>query len=489
MTDITPTVAKVMRASYPSLDKNWANAYTWTQARVALKSVVAKRRPGGRNMDKVRDISAKFTAGEELPPIILVKEGDFYRLVDGWHRYLGAQHAGKKALDAYIGEPAWHQLYRPGGDAYEQEHVHKQDEVPRVFRAPNEGPYGGLFLAGPYSDHTWRGKVIDALREANICVCVYTPERTDFPTDPDSPEYLEQVDWEREHLADAELVAFWLPGSNPDAYGSRMELGVAAALDKEMIIGIEPGFPLVDYIQTYTEQRKVYMDFEAFIKAIIKFFKKYRVRKAGENMSTPLGGDELKIDLTPSPDLAYLCAVFNGDAWVEDVGSSKRLVVSARDHDKAFPEVVASVMTRIGLHPRFWFNNSKKLWMTHAVSKQFFNWITTLSDASRAALAHKYPLDYIRGAFESDGTTIDQADGSLSVRFTKKDAVKTSLTADLLKGQGWQTSVWTSEGAYYVALTQQNEIGDFLAKIKPVIKLPDGKSGGKVVGNGLPGAG
>jgi hypothetical protein len=64
-----------------------------------------------------------------------------------------------------------------------------------------------------------------------------------------------------------------------------------------------------------------------------------------------------------------------------------------------------------------------------------------------------------------------------------------NLIVELLKGQGWVVSTWESNGAWYAALTEQAQIADFLAKVKPLIKLPDGYSGAQHVGDGKPGAG
>jgi hypothetical protein len=493
-------VAKVMRDNYPDLHPDWAFAYDWEEVEIPLKSIVASRRPGGRNMDKVNHFAELYASGKEMDPVVVVQEGDLRRMVDGYHRFLGAQKAGKKRINVILGTPAWHSIYKPGGSAFEQERGVSKKAGPEVIVAPEDGPRGGLMLIGPYSDHTWRGKLIDALAEAEIDITVYNPQRDDPPLDPESPEYIEQVAWEREHLANAAVVACWLPGSNPDAYGTRMELGIAFALDKEIVLGIEPGFPQADYIEDYG-QEYVNTDWPTFVSKVVRVCRKYtkKVRKAddaavgapGADKFTPstAPGQQVQVKLSPSPDLAYLCGVFNGDAWVEEVGTSRRLVVSAREHDKAFPAEVAQVMQRIGLNPRYWFNRSKQLYMTHAVSVQFYNWITTLSDEGRSKLAHQFPLDYLRGAFESDGTTIDKEDGALSVRFTKKDTGKMNLIVELLKGQGWVVSTWESNGAWYAALTEQAQIADFLAKVKPLIKLPDGYSGAQHVGDGKPGAG
>lgn len=60
-------------------------------------------------MEKVKNIAAEIDAGKDMPPIIVFQE------------YLGHVYAEAKTILCYLGEPAWHDLYRPGGDGYEQE--------------------------------------------------------------------------------------------------------------------------------------------------------------------------------------------------------------------------------------------------------------------------------------------------------------------------------------------------------------------------------
>ncbi|MNV65080.1 ParB-like nuclease domain protein [compost metagenome] len=61
------------------------------------------RRPGGRNMDKVKGIAEAIQSGEKMDPIVLVKQSDgSYQIADGYHRTLGFQKAGKDKIKAYV---------------------------------------------------------------------------------------------------------------------------------------------------------------------------------------------------------------------------------------------------------------------------------------------------------------------------------------------------------------------------------------------------
>jgi hypothetical protein len=114
-------IKNVMKDNYPQLGENWADSYNWRESRVPMESIEGKRRPGGRNMVKVRKIARDIKDGKNMPPIIVVEEGGKRYVVDGFHRWLGHAHAECKTINCYIGEPAWLDLYKPGGDGYEQE--------------------------------------------------------------------------------------------------------------------------------------------------------------------------------------------------------------------------------------------------------------------------------------------------------------------------------------------------------------------------------
>lgn len=114
-------VAEVMQRDYPQLPESWADAYNWRLSRVKLDSIQAGRRPSKRNPDKLKALLQAIEDGEELPPLIVVEEGDARQMVDGYHRWWAYREAVREVVEVYLGEPAWYDLYRPGGDAYEQE--------------------------------------------------------------------------------------------------------------------------------------------------------------------------------------------------------------------------------------------------------------------------------------------------------------------------------------------------------------------------------
>lgn len=91
---------------YPGRVLNWVTDAKWSAAeQVPLKDIDLARRPGGRNMKKVRGMARALKEGKDLGPIFLVDtpDGGAYTIADGYHRALAHQHAGKQTIQAHIG--------------------------------------------------------------------------------------------------------------------------------------------------------------------------------------------------------------------------------------------------------------------------------------------------------------------------------------------------------------------------------------------------
>ncbi len=91
--------------SYPPDVVDWAAKGDWSFDRhVPLDQIDYKRRPGGRDPEKVQSIGESLDKGASMDPVVLVKDGDKLIVADGYHRLLGAEHAGWKDVPAFIGE-------------------------------------------------------------------------------------------------------------------------------------------------------------------------------------------------------------------------------------------------------------------------------------------------------------------------------------------------------------------------------------------------
>lgn len=91
-----------LKKNYPADTLGWVKGAKWELRDVPLATVDMMRRPGGRNMEKVRAIAGDVRAGKVMEPIVLVDTPKGRKIADGYHRTLGIKHAGKKTVKAYI---------------------------------------------------------------------------------------------------------------------------------------------------------------------------------------------------------------------------------------------------------------------------------------------------------------------------------------------------------------------------------------------------
>jgi hypothetical protein len=104
--DLGKVVHRYLLRSYPAKDVAWAldPAISWRyEPSVKLSDINLARRPGGRNEEKVESISDSVESGASMDPVVLADFGEpKLRIADGFHRTLGAEHAGKDAVPAFV---------------------------------------------------------------------------------------------------------------------------------------------------------------------------------------------------------------------------------------------------------------------------------------------------------------------------------------------------------------------------------------------------
>lgn len=92
-----------LKENYPEDTIQWVKQADWELKKISLMKINMSKRPGGRNMNKVRAIAAAIENGEKMDPIVLVEQSnDKYKIADGYHRTLAYKHAGKTYIYAYI---------------------------------------------------------------------------------------------------------------------------------------------------------------------------------------------------------------------------------------------------------------------------------------------------------------------------------------------------------------------------------------------------
>lgn len=164
--DLAKRVQAYLLRSYPPSEVAWVMdpAIRWTyDPAVKLDDVNYARRPGGRgNGDKVETIASTVAAGASIDPIVLADFGEpKLRVVDGWHRTLGAAHAEEAAVPAFVG------LDVP--DKYRAIVMGSMQEA-----SHNPGRDGGSELRKAVEDlRRWRSKAIAAVKRGESAAVAF----------------------------------------------------------------------------------------------------------------------------------------------------------------------------------------------------------------------------------------------------------------------------------------------------------------------------
>lgn len=90
---------------YPDKVLDWVKQAAWSDpTEIKLKHIDMARRPGGRDMKKVRGMAKAIRAGKKMDPIYLVDTPSAppMAIADGYHRALAHQHAGKQTIMAHV---------------------------------------------------------------------------------------------------------------------------------------------------------------------------------------------------------------------------------------------------------------------------------------------------------------------------------------------------------------------------------------------------
>lgn len=108
--DVVEAVVGALRKQWPDTELDIVREGIWTfDPSFKLAKIDYSRRPIARNPDKVAGVEAELKVGAPIAPATIIKTDEGYTPIDGWHRLLGAEHAGLKKVPVYIGEgdPDW----------------------------------------------------------------------------------------------------------------------------------------------------------------------------------------------------------------------------------------------------------------------------------------------------------------------------------------------------------------------------------------------
>jgi len=197
------------------------------------------------------------------------------------------------------------------------------------------------------------------------------------------------------------------------------------------------------------------------------------LRKMGLKLKKYNPSKRIKPKLEPSPTLAYLLGALKGDGSAL-LFKNGRGFISLTVKDEVFARKVYETMKAIGLRPRLKKHEKKKMWEARAFSISFVEWYKSLSYQDICDIAKKYPLDFLRGFYEAEGTAY-KVKNTIHIRIANKDLQLIKICEKLLRQLGYQCSLYRRrKGNHYwydlYVLGSSSEKVKLLELLNPCIK-------------------
>jgi len=156
----------------------------------------------------------------------------------------------------------------------------------------------------------------------------------------------------------------------------------------------------------------------------------------------------------PSPELSYVLGVLDGDGYVRIKGRHHLVGLQAIDYE--FVDKFNKCLARIfGKHKPYSIYAEKQtpprktIYRVEGVCKKFVKWYLDASKETKWTLAKHYPIQYLRGIYDSEGSVIVQEIYSsnapvLDCRIVLYNSDLTLLlfVQDLLREQGYSSKLY-----------------------------------------------
>ncbi|MFQ6129278.1 MAG: LAGLIDADG family homing endonuclease [Candidatus Hadarchaeaceae archaeon] len=148
-------------------------------------------------------------------------------------------------------------------------------------------------------------------------------------------------------------------------------------------------------------------NYSTIYRRIIKFGIKRRTRSEG--LRIKYGTRPSKLDLSPSPNLAYILGVLYGDGTVfryyHKGDGHYRFGISLQVTQKKFALSFKQALEKLRFKPRFSFYPPRKRYTVEQYSEEFYHWFELLSlDNLRNFLNNNFCVrEFVRGFYESEG--------------------------------------------------------------------------------------
>lgn len=179
-------------------------------------------------------------------------------------------------------------------------------------------------------------------------------------------------------------------------------------------------------------------------------------------------------NLDPSPPLSYVIGCIIGDGCVSKYRGKYNIILNVTD--EPFALSFQQALQMLGLHP--WVTSgvpkgrSKKHFRVTAGSNTFGDWFKSLGVDEISVIASRFPTDFLRGFYESEGTASPKR-----VCLVNTELWKLALAKELIESAGFRTSLYTyprlppAKTAYELHILDGiSKRLEFLSLIKPCIK-------------------
>lgn len=179
-----------------------------------------------------------------------------------------------------------------------------------------------------------------------------------------------------------------------------------------------------------------------------------------------------------SPVLSYILGVLHGDGFLYSGSGRKQIILSVTD--KEFAYSFAAALNKIGINtftipivaqPEGW----KPQWKTVGESLRFHEFFHSMSSEERISKGMKYPLDFIRGVYESEGS-VKYHKGSLEFAIYTTNKLLATIICDYLITTGYDVTIFnkilaSGKDIFLVSIYKEFDIKKFMVNINPCIKF------------------
>lgn len=253
---------------------------------------------------------------------------------------------------------------------------------------------------------------------------------------------------------------------------------LGAEVAKERKLPIKRELLAKEYIEKNKSQEDIAKEFKCSPMTIHRRLKEYNIliRDRSEQRRLDWRKRNIYPNLEPSSTLSYIFGVLVGDGTVT---RKQPYQVLLKVNDFPFAESFSKALRDIGLHSLLRQYGGR--WYGYASSKIFCDWYHSLSFEDITKIAEQYPIDFVRGFYESEGcVSIDKRKKLWALDMTQKNQEQLNLVKKLIESIGVHVgkTLLRQDGVGRFNIYRQTDVYKFLNLIRPCIKTKPRCMGG-----------